>query len=142
MKKFLNFFVIIITSLSLMACTYKPIVDQNEKYFQVGQAQADADIDQCMKDGDAYLKQYKKTHVLKSTGRGAAIGGFIGAVFGVLGRGNLSSVATSTAVGAGVGGAAGGLGSATSGSVTPDEIKQRYVNNCLNRKGYSVLGWQ
>lgn len=142
MKKFLNFFVIITTSLSLLACTYKPVVDQNEKFFQVGQDQAEADIDKCMKDGDAYLKQYKTTHVLKSTGRGAAIGGFIGVVFGLLGRGNLSSVATSTAVGAGIGGAAGGLGAAASGSVTPDQIKQRYVNNCLNRKGYEVLGWQ
>ena len=41
----------------------------------------------------------------------------------------------------GFGAAVGGAGGAVSGSLSPDELKHRYVNQCLADKGYHVLGW-
>lgn len=42
---------------------------------------------------------------------------------------------------AGLGAAVGGAGGAVSGSLTPDQLKHRYVNQCLADKGYNVIGW-
>ncbi len=138
----LRIFIALFASLTLLSCSYKPILDQNEKYFQVGQEEAQKDIDKCTADGDEYLKQYKAQRAMKEAGRKAVIGAVVGAATGFIFGNNLKSLAIGTAVGAGIGAAAGGLGVAGEGKVTPDQIKQRYVSNCLVRKGYQVIGWQ
>ena len=134
--------IIIFTSLALLSCSYKPILDQNEKYFQVGQEEAQKDVDKCTADGDEYLKQYKLQRAAKEAARKSVIGAVIGAATGFIFGNNLKSLITGTAIGTGVGAAVGGLGVAGEGKVTPDQMKQRYVSNCLARKGYQVIGWQ
>lgn len=142
MKKLKIYTTILTISALLSSCSYKPILDQNEKYFQVGQEESQKDIDQCTADGDEYLKQYKAQRAIKEAGRKALTGAVIGAATGFIFGNNLKSLAIGTAIGAGVGAAAGGLGVAGEGKVSPDHIKQRYISNCLARKGYQVIGWQ
>lgn len=135
--------IILFSSIALLSsCSYKPILDQNEKYFSVGQEEAQKDVNQCTKDADEYLKQYKLRRAAKEAGRKAVIGAVVGAATGFIFGNNLKSLAIGTAIGAGIGGAAGGLGVAGEGKVKPDQIKQRYVTNCLGRQGYSVIGWE
>jgi len=142
MKK-LKFFITILSSLALLSsCSYKPILDQNEKYFQSGKEVTQQDIDKCVAAGDAYLKEYKARRAAKEAGRKAVIGAVIGSVTGFLFGGNLRSFGIGAAVGTGVGALAGGLGVAGEGKVSPDHIKQTYVSNCLARQGYSVIGWE
>ncbi len=137
-----NILIVIIAFFYLAACSYKPILDQNQKFVQTPADEREAAIDKCMKDGDTYLKQYKAQRALKEAGRTAVIGSVVGAISGLLFGHTISSTLTSTVVGAGIGGAVGGLSVAGEGSVTPDQIKQNYVGNCLARQGYAIIGWQ
>jgi outer membrane lipoprotein SlyB len=52
-----------------------------------------------------------------------------------------SSKGKNVAKSAGVGAAIGAGGGAAAGALSPDEIKHRYVNQCLADQGYRVLGW-
>lgn len=142
MKIFLKTALIFLTSLSLVSCSYRPILDRNEKLVAVGQKQADADIDECKKEADDYLDQYKAQRAAKEAARKAAIGGVVGAATGAIWGKGLKSAVIGGVIGAGVGAAFGGLGVAGEGKVTPDQMKQRYATNCLAKRGYSVIGWQ
>jgi len=134
--------VVLLSSLSLISCSsYKPILDQNDQYLRVGEAQAQIDSDACVKEGDEYLKKYKQERVVKEAARKAVIGTVIGGAFGLVFGNNTKSIVRGLALGAGIGAATGAIGAAGEGTITPDQVKQRYVNNCLNRKGYSVIGW-
>ncbi len=94
---------------------------------------AQKDVDQCMAEADLYLETSEAKRITKGAGRGAVVGAAMGAVFGVftgsLGRGALT------------GGAVGAAGGGASTAMSPDQLKQRYVNHCLGEKGYHVLGW-
>lgn len=124
---------LILALLVLVGCASKPKLYPNEKLKTVGRTQADADIDQCIADADAYLESSKGKQIARGAGAGAAVGAAMGAVTGIF-TGN---------VGRGLvqGGAIGAAGGATAGALTPDQIKRRYVNQCLADKGYHVLGW-
>ena len=144
MFKFLKITVIFITAFSLVACSsYKPILYQNEKYLSAGEKKAQEDVDSCKKNADDYLDKYKAERALKEAGRKAIIGGVVGAAAGAIfgGRG-IKSALVGSAIGAGAGAAIGGLTVAGEDNVEPDVIKQRYITNCLGRKGYSVIGWR
>ncbi len=119
--------------LVFVGCSSKPKLYPNQKLKSVGRDQADLDIDQCIADADAYLESSKGKQIAKGAGAGAAVGAAMGAVTGLF-TGN---------VGRGLvqGGAIGAAGGATAGALSPDEIKRRYVNQCLTEKGYHVLGW-
>ncbi len=139
----MKFLIAFLTIIALTSCSsYKPILDQNSTYLQNGEETAKQDIDECTKNADAYLKQYKMRRAAKEAGRKAIIGSVIGAVTGVLFGNTVKSLATGAVIGAGIGAAAGGLGVAGEDKVSPDHIKQNYVSNCLARKGYSVIGWE
>ena len=139
----LRIIIIFFSSFALLSCSsYKPILDQNEKYFQVGKDEAQKDIDKCLADGDEYLKQYKAQRAMKEAGRKAIIGAFIGAAAGFVFGENTKSLAKGALIGTGLGAAVGGLGVVGEDKVSPDYIKQRYVSNCLGRKGYQVIGWE
>lgn len=136
-------FIIFLTCFSLISsCSYHPILDQNAKYLQVGEVEAQDDVDLCTDQADHYLKQYKTQRAAKEAARRGVVGAVFGAVFGLIFGNNTKSILTGLAVGAGVGAATGALSVAGEGKVTPDQIKQRYITNCLARKGYSVIGWQ
>lgn len=117
----------------IISCASKPQLYPNQKYKSAGKEVASKDIDQCMADADAYLKSSKGKQVAKGAGAGAAIGAAMGAVSGMfsgnMGRGMVR------------GGAIGAAGGGTAGALSPDEIKHRYVNQCLAEKGYQVIGW-
>lgn len=120
-------------SFLVISCSSKPKLYPNQKFKNVGEDRANADVEICLKEADEYLKSSKGKQVVKSAGTGAAIGAAVGAVGGLftgnLGRGIIR------------GGAMGTAGGAAAGAVSPDQMKQRYVNQCLSEKGYQVLGW-
>lgn len=117
----------------ISGCSSKPVLYPNQKFESVGEEKANQDIDACMAKADKFLKSSKGKKMLKSGGAGALIGGVIGAVGGAF-SGDIAG-------GAAQGAAMGGAGGAVAGGLSPDELKQRYVNHCLSKKGYRVLGW-
>ncbi len=143
MRHILKTITILIISLSLVSCvSYKPILDPNEKYLQVGETGANQDIKTCTKEADEYLKKYKAARIAKETARKAVSGAVVGTVVGAIFGRTLRSSLVGTAIGAGVGAASGAFSSSTKGTLSQDEIKQRYITNCLAKQGYSILGWE
>lgn len=123
----------IVMLLVLVSCASRPQLYPNQKLKMVGKEGAKKDIDRCIADGDEYLESSKGKQVAKGAGAGAVIGGAMGAVSGMfsgnMGRGLLR------------GGAIGAAGGGAAGALSPDQLKRRYVNQCLADKGYRVLGW-
>lgn len=117
----------------LSACASRPQLYPNTKLKEVGKEAAKKDTDACIADADEYLKSSKGKNVAKGAGAGAAIGAAMGAVGGLF-TGNLGG-------GLMRGGAIGAAGGGTAGALSPDQVKQRYVNQCLADKGYQVIGW-
>lgn len=124
----------IISVLLLVGCASKPVLYPNQTYKNRGEEQARADTKQCMDDADQFLKSEKGKRIVKDAGRGSIVGGAIGIVSGLFSGDMAGSIGRGAAVGA----AAGGAGSA----VSPDQLKQAYVNRCLAEKGYEVMGWK
>lgn len=123
----------LVVLLALGACASKPKLYPNEKLKEVGKEAAQKDIDKCIADADAYLESSEGKKIAKSAGAGAAIGATIGAIGGALTGDFGGSLVRGAAVGTGAG--------AVGGALSPDELKQRYVNQCLADQGYRVLGW-
>ena len=119
--------------LLLMSCASRPQLYPNTKYKHVGQKIADKDIDRCMGEADKYVNSSKGKKIAKGAGAGAVIGAAMGGVAGMF-TGNL---------GRGVvrGGAIGAAGGGAAGAISPDQLKRRFVNQCLADQGYQVLGW-
>ena len=127
-RLFLIFMMLVFSS-----CASRPQLYPNQKLKEVGKEVAKNDIDDCMSDADKFLESSKGKKIVKSAGWGAGIGAAMGAVGGLF-TGN---------IGGGLvrGGAIGAAGGGAAGALSPDEIKQRYVNQCLGERGYQVLGW-
>lgn len=124
----------ILTILFLVtSCASRPKLYPNDTLKTKGKVAAEADIDKCIKEADIYLESSEGKKIAKSAGFGAIVGGAMGAVTGAF-YGDISG-------GAARGAAIGGTGGAVSGSLSPDEIKHRYVNHCLASQGYHVIGW-
>lgn len=125
--------VVLVTLLLVSACASRPKLYPNQKLKAVGKEAARKDIDKCMSESEEYLESSKGKQVARSAGAGAIIGGAMGAVSGMftgnIGRGLVR------------GGAIGAAGGGAAGALSPDQIKRRYVNECLGEKGYRVLGW-
>ncbi|MBU6338690.1 MAG: hypothetical protein KGQ36_01790 [Rickettsiales bacterium] len=130
---------LLITTLS---CSYRPILDQNDRYLQSNKEENDQNIERCTNEADDYLKQYKARRAAKEAARKGAIGAIFGGIFGFVVGGDSKALLKGLAVGAGVGAVAGGLSVAGEGKLSPDQIKQNYVTNCLAKQGYSVIGWE
>lgn len=137
-----NIIILLIAFNLMAACSYRPILDENKAYIQAGKEQAQLDVDYCTQKGDDYLKQYKASRAAKQAARKGTLGAIFGGIFGFIVGGNSTGLVKGLVIGAGVGAASGALSVATEGTLTPDQAKQRYVSNCLARKGYSVIGWQ
>jgi hypothetical protein len=123
--------------LALLACTStRPVVYPNEKLRQAGGAGLQADIDACMAEAREYVKTGRVKDIAKSTAEGAVVGGAVGGATGaVLGEGR------GAAAGA-AGGAAGAFTRGILGSRDPDPVEKAYVNKCLSKRGYEVIGWR
>lgn len=128
---------------TLFSCaSYRPVLDENSQMQKVGEARAEKDIDLCLQKADSYLAKHKNDRMKNSAIRGAGQGAVLGGVVGLLSGGNLQSTAGGAMIGAGVGAAGGALDEATKDKWKPDDMKQRYVKNCLERKKYQVIGWK
>ncbi len=125
-----------------VACSYKPILDDNWKYNNTSEKNIDLDIEECEKKASKHLDRYKAKRAAKEGVRKGVIGSVFGTITGFIFGGNTVSTLTGAGIGAGVGAATGALSVAGEGKVTPDQIKQRYITKCLSQKGYEVLGWQ
>lgn len=130
MNKLISFLMISL----LMGCASSPVLYPNNKYKSVGEEVADSDIDKCMESSDKFLKSKKAKKILKSAGKGSIVGGVVGAVSGLFSGDVVESLAQGAAIGAAAGGA--------SGAISKDQLKEAYVNRCLQRKGYEVIGWE
>ncbi len=139
---FLKIFLILSAIFSLTVCSYRPILDPHGKYLEVGEAQADEDIDVCKKEADEYLDKFKAERAAREAGRKAVVGGVVGAGIGFLTKNSTKGTLLGAAVGAGLGAMVGGLSVLGEDKVSPDHMKQRYMVNCLSGKGYSVIGWK
>ena len=127
---------------SLTSCaSYKPILDQNEKFLTSDEVERQKEISSCKSEADEYLDKLKTTRAAREAGRKAIIGGVVGTAVGALSGRNLKSTLIGAGIGAAAGAIIGGLSVASEDKVKPDAIKQRYISNCLAKKGYSVIGW-
>jgi tRNA U34 5-carboxymethylaminomethyl modifying GTPase MnmE/TrmE len=125
--------ILIILCILLASCSSKPQIYPNAHFKKVGQKQADHDIKRCQAKASKFLKTSKAKKIMKSGVKTSIIGASFGASVGLL-SGNF---AQNTAEGAASGAAAG----ATRAAISPDRLKRRYVNHCLEKKGYKVIGW-
>ncbi len=129
-----NLILLLLSVSVLSACASRPKLYPNDKLKSVGKEAAKSDVDLCISEAETYLESSTGKQALKGAGSGAAIGAAFGAATGLIFGGNpLSGGLRGGAVGGAVGG--------TAGALSPDQIKQRYVNQCLADKGYQVLGW-
>jgi outer membrane lipoprotein SlyB len=119
-------------------CSKSPVLYPNDHLNNVGKAQADSDIRECMEMAEKHnLKSQQGEKVAKSTAIGAgggAVGGAVGgAISGNVGRG----VATGAASGAAV-----GLFYGLFKAAEPSPTYKAFVNKCLSDKGYEPIGWE
>jgi hypothetical protein len=132
--------------LCLNACgAARPVLYPNAHLKTVGHATAEQDISNCMAEADNYISsggasEQKARNVGKGTAAGAATGAATGAVGGAI-AGNAGQGA---AVGAATGATAGFLGTlfGVFGDSGPSPTYQRYVERCLQERGYEPIGWE
>ena len=139
MKKYaIVIFLISIAILSSACAKKRPVLYPNATYHSAGPSMAQSDIDDCIQMAADYgheTDQGKKVagSTAKGAAVGAAVGGAVGLVTGRPGRGLAAGAA---------GGGAGGLARGATKSGDPDEIERRFVEQCLQDKGYKVIGWK
>lgn len=116
----------------------RPVLYPNDHYKQVGQSQAEADIESCREQASHYASSNVQGREMATEGaKGGAIGAAGGAVGGAIG-GNPGEGA---AIGAAAGATAGVLGSLFRGA-EPSGAYMGWVDQCLRDKGYQTVGWQ
>lgn len=116
----------------------RPVFYPNTHLSQVGQAQAQRDTDQCMALADRYgVSRTKDGEVATQAASGALIGGVGAGAWGIVD----GDVGERAAAGALAGGAAGAVkGGIDSTRISP--TFQRFVQRCLESRGYDVIGWE
>lgn len=120
---------------------YRPVLDENDVLKKAGSKKSAKDIDDCLSRADKYLASHNSTRTKKQVGRSAGLGASFGALGGLL-RGSPSRAITGSATGAASGAGGAAIVEGSRDSLTPDQMKQKYVSNCLERKGYKVIGWE
>lgn len=115
----------------------KPVLYPNQHLQQVGEEQADKDIEECEALAKDYVASSGVSTVAGNTVVGAGVGGATGAVGGAI-RG-----------GAGIGAAVGAAMGATVGffrglfqASEPSPTHKTFVNRCLRERGYESIGWE
>ena len=122
------------------ASTKKPVLYPNNHLNRVGQQQADADINACMRAAEASgANSGKSEELAKKTAKAGAVGGATGAVAGSL------SSSSDLGRGAAIGGAGAATATLVSGAFDasePTHVYINYVEICLRNKGYQTIGWR
>lgn len=124
--------------LVLSGCANRPQLYPNEKFHDARTSgQLDADIKDCTELADQYVSDSRRYEDLaKNTAIGGGVGAAAGAVAGTI----IGSAARGTAAGA----AAGAITSLLQGliqSSEPSPTYHRFVEYCLQKEGYEVIGW-
>ncbi len=111
----------------------------NPALARAGQAQAERDIDDCMRRAENQgLTPTGNTRVVRRSAEGAAVGAAAGAAgAAVYGRDVGRAAGTGAAAGAAAGAIRGGFDTAD-----PNPTYRRFVQRCLRDRGYDVIGWQ
>lgn len=116
----------------------RPMLYPNAHLNTVGDAQAQIEIDGCMKKATDYgVAESKDGQVGKRAAQGAAIGGISSGVWGLV-RGDAGELAAA-------GAAAGMAGGATRGAIDSSKtnpVFKTFVQKCLSDQGYEIIGWQ
>ena len=119
------------------ATTQRPVLYPNPHLKRVGDANAQRDIDDCLRMAESSGVAKSDNKVLKRGGEGAAVGAAAAGV-GTLIRGG--SVGEGAAAGAAIGGVAGAVHGAFRSDLNP--TYKNFVQRCLQDRGYDVIGWQ
>lgn len=119
-KKVFNFF-LICSIIQACASHSRPNLYPNAVLKERGPVKAQEDIDQCIRDADAYLNTPE--------GKKVASGG-------------VSTTAIGLGVGFGSGGVGLGAGVGSGSIISGTDVKRGFVNQCLENKGYQVLVWE
>jgi uncharacterized protein YcfJ len=129
----------LICAVALTACAKKrPVLYPNTYLQHVGNGQAQADIDECIRFAEDHgVKSSPEEEVAKETARGAAVGGAVGAGVGAVVGGTGRKAAAGSA-----GGAAAGFTRGVFDSGDPDPVFARFVEKCLRDRGYAPVGWK
>lgn len=122
-----------------LGCAAKrPVLYPNAALQQKGRAQATSDIDTCVESAESYGAGTNPAgNAAVSTARGAAAGASAGGAYGAV-RGS----AGGRAAGGAAAGASVGLLRGIFRWRDPDPIERRFVNICLSKQGYQVIGWR
>jgi hypothetical protein len=123
----------------LVACArlQSPVLYPNAHLQQVGNQQAEKDIEECRQFASHYVPSTVGKDVAKNTGIGTAGGAAVGAVGGAVS----GSAGRGAAIGAATGATAGVLSGIAKPTV-PSLAYKGFVDRCLRERGYEVAGWQ
>jgi hypothetical protein len=139
-RAYISKLIVMVCTLFFWSCAQqRPVLYPNPYLQNVGNEKAQADIDECMRLADQYgAKEDVGGKIAKDTATGAAVGAAAGAAIGaVLGK-NVGRAAGAGAAGAG----AGALTHSAIRSGEADPLFRRYVEKCLQEKGYETIGWR
>lgn len=130
---------VLVTALLAAGCAARrPVLYPNRQLQSVGQPAAQAEVDRCIAEAEAYgAEPDRGGQVAGQTVEGAAVGGASGAAAGAV----LGSAGRGAGAGAAAG-AAGGFVHALFRGRDPDPIHRRFVEHCLRDAGYEVIGWK
>jgi len=137
-----------IRSLSLLAAaalvagcasTSRPVLYPNDHLKQVGDAQAQHDIEDCRLMAEKAGAESTDTgRAARPAAEGAATGAAVGGVSNAI-RGR--NIGVGALAGAAIGGTAGVVhGAFRAGEVSP--VHRAFVQRCMRERGYDVIGWK
>ena len=135
--------IIIVAGFILVSCASlttpkTPDFYPNEEFRRGGPTAADRAAHECMTMADEYIKDPNK---YQSMAKDALVGGAVGAGTGALGGVIMGAkVGRATAAGAAVGGTLGIIKSLYDMNERSPSY-ERFVEHCLQKKGYEVIGW-
>ncbi|MDH3662845.1 MAG: glycine zipper family protein [Alphaproteobacteria bacterium] len=116
-----------------------PVLYPNARLNEVGQAQANQDIEACKQMAAAGGANPAPDQAGRAA-RGTAVGGAAGGATGAVGGAVLGNAGRGAAFGAATGATAGLMRSIFS-RPKPSGAYMNFVNRCLSEKGYEPVGW-
>ena len=142
LKLIKNLISLITAAMMLNGCAAtvsRPVLYPNVHYQKVGPVQGDVDVQYCLSLADNYVRDPDRYQDLA---KGAIIGGAVGAGTGaVAGAIMKEKGGRPTAAGAAIG-AIVGVAKELRKMGERSPTYQRFVEHCLQKKGYEVTSWQ
>ncbi|MBN8548366.1 MAG: hypothetical protein J0M12_03505 [Deltaproteobacteria bacterium] len=109
----------------------------NKKYLDSPRSVVNEDEQACLAMANEYIKQPNKYQTLA---KDAVVGGAVGAAGGAIGGAIMGHAGPATGAGAAIGGLLGVL-KGLSDMNEPTPSYERFVEHCLQQKGYAIIGW-